>query len=353
MLFPLIACGLSLLLLLLQAARHKAGRKRISAFQWQSHNSDRPSEPASPTDPWRDADLDDCTSTEDSDSVADLALQRTVSHTSIRVLDKPKGELALVALEVFVLLGQVGLSAAQLISGKGQVSIKASSAEASVTGIAIWSYILLLATLRFYLSASTTYISRINLWNHTAFLYSAQWFLGLFVFRSALIHPGNHLVRNLTSAQFALSSFLFAVALFSRKGNKPVVLEYEKDLEPSHEPIASLFSLASFAWADAIVWRGYQKTLELSDVWNVNIEDKAAHVLSHFRQMKKTHSLAVRLLWFFKTKLLIQGAWAMLGSVCLFIPTLLLKMILEYLENPYSIPANAAWLYVILLFLNG
>ena len=289
----------------------------------------------------------------DSDSVADLSLQKTVSHASIRELHKPKGEVSLVALEVAILVGQVGIFAAQLTSKKRQINIAAGERECSITGIAVWSYVLLLAILRLCSSASKRSLSRIHLWNHTAFLYGAQWFLGLFVFRSALIHPGDQHARDLTIAQFALSSLLLVIALFSRKGNKPVVLEYENDLEPSHEPMASVFSLASFAWADAIVWRGYKKTFELSDVWNVNIEDKAALVLSHFRQMKKTSSLAVRLLWFFRTRLLMQGAWAMLGSVCLFLPTLLLKLILEYLENPYSTPANAAWLYVILLFFNG
>ena len=290
---------------------------------------------------------------EDNDSVAELSLQKTVSHASIQELDKPKGELFLVALEVLILVGQVGISSAKVIAGKGQISIAATSREASIAGVMVWAYILLLAALRLCLSASKRRLPHIHLWNHTTYLYGTQWVLELFVFRSAIIHPGERLARDLTIAQFALTSLLFVIALFSRKGNKSVVLEYEKDLEPSHEPMASVISLASFAWADAIVWRGYKKTLELSDVWNVNVEDKAALVLSHFRQMRKTNSLAVRLLWFFKTKLLIQGAWAMLGSVCLFLPTLLLKLILEYLEDPHSTPTNAAWLYVILLFFNG
>jgi ABC-type multidrug transport system fused ATPase/permease subunit len=349
----LIACGVSLLVLLLQAYRHKAGIKNIPTLEWRPPNSDHPSEDATTTDPWRGGGLDDGISVGDTDSVAEISLQKTVSHASIRELDKPKGEVSLVALEVVILVGQVGISAARLVSGKAQISIAAHSREASIAGGAVWGYILLLATLRLCFSALRRPVSHVHLWNHTAFLYGTQWFLELFVLRSAVIHPGNRLVRGLTIARFALSSFLFMIALFSRKGNKAVVLEYEKDLEPSHELMASVISLASFAWADAIVWRGYKKTLELSDVWNVNIEDKAALVLSHFRQIKKTNSLAVRLLWFFKTKLLIQGAWAMLGSVCLFLPTLLLKLILEYLEDPYSTPPNAAWLYVILLFLNG
>jgi ABC-type multidrug transport system fused ATPase/permease subunit len=349
----LIACGLSLLILLLQAYWRKERTKNVSKLAWRSPDGESPSEPASATDPWQSENLDDNATTEDSDSVADLSLQKTASHVSVRELDKPKREVSLVALEVLILLGQVGISAAQLISGKAQFSIAVGTREASIAGVAVWGYILLLSTLRLYFSALRRPVSHVDLWNHTAFLYGTQWLLELFVFRSAVIHPGDRLAGHLTIAQFALTSLLFVIALFSRKGNKAVVLEYEEDLKPSREPTASVISLASFSWADAIIWRGYKKTLELNDVGNVNIEDKAALVLSHFRQMRKTNSLAVRLLWFFKTKLLIQGAWAMLGSVCLFLPTLLLKLILEYLEDPYSTPANAAWLYVILLFFNG
>ena len=43
----------------------------------------------------------------------------------------------------------------------------------------------------------------------------------------------------------------------------------------------------------------------------------------------------------------------MIGSVFEFAPTLLLKAILEYIEDPQSTPTNAAWLYVILLFSCG
>lgn len=349
----MIACGLSLLTLLLQVYRRKTENRDSSKFKRQSLSHDYLSEYVSTVDPWRSENLDNDDSAEDRDSVADLSLQKSVSHVSIRELDKPKGEVLLVALEVLILFGQVGISAAQLTSGKAKFSVTAGPREVSIASVATWGYILLLATLRLCFSALRKPASHIHLWNHTAYLYGTQWLLGLFVFRSAITHRGDHSARGLTIAHFALSTFLFVIALFSRRGNKAVVLEYEKDLEPSHEPLASVISLASFAWADAIVWRGYKKTLELSDVWNVNTEDKAALVLSHFRQIRKTHGLAVRLLWFFKTKLLVQGAWAVLGAICLFLPTLLLKLILEYLEDPYSTPANAAWLYVLLLFFNG
>ncbi|KAK4690967.1 hypothetical protein P7C71_g5935, partial [Lecanoromycetidae sp. Uapishka_2] len=148
---------------------------------------------------------------------------------------------------------------------------------------------------------------------------------------------------------WGLSTVLALIALTSRKGNKIVALDYEDDLEPSQEPLANLFSIATFGWVDAIVWQGYRKTFELSDVWNLAARDKAAAVLADFRQLKKTSKLAWHLLRYFKRDLLIQAAWAMTSGLFTFAPTLLLKAFLEYVENPQDTPVNAAWFYMILL----
>jgi hypothetical protein len=51
--------------------------------------------------------------------------------------------------------------------------------------------------------------------------------------------------------------------------------------------------------------------------------------------------------------LLVQGAWTVFSNLFTFLPTLLLKAILEYVEDPRSTPRNAAWLYAILLFCSG
>ena len=180
-------------------------------------------------------------------------------------------------------------------------------------------------------------------------LYSVQWVLAALIFRSALVHPPHSKAQQHTIANFTFTTILLLIALTSRKGNKPVVLEYEGTLEPSREPMASLFSLATFSWVDAIVWRGYKKTFEMEDLWNLAPKDKAAAVLADYRQFMKTTKLAWHLLRYFKYGLLVQGAWAVCNGFLTFVPTLLLKAILEYVENPEAIPANAAYFYVVLL----
>ena len=337
-LFPLLACALSLGIIFLESITSKWSRRHQGK---------------------QDALLVDITDQEGSedeegeDFEADLTLQKSISRTnlSIRDIDRPRGEVFLVSVELIAVLGQLAVSLVALFgarNGRGHFAPRTA-----IAGLVVWFYITVLVSLRLFLSASHWQLSFLKLWNHTAFLYAGQWLFQVFVFRSVIIHPTGSTGRVLTIVEFALTSLLFLIALVSRKGNRGVILEYDGEIEPSQEPLASVLSLISFSWADAIVWRGWHKTLEMSDVWNVALKDKAENVLAGFRQAKKTHILAVRLLLHFKRQLIIQGLWAMIGAVFMFLPTLLLKAILEYLEDPSSTPANAAWLYVILLFVTG
>lgn len=288
----------------------------------------------------------------DDDSVAELTLQHTLSRTitSVQEANKPAGKAVWVLAEVLALLGQLGVSILGVLFD--QVATMPHGIYAD--GIA-WLYVIALAAFRLLAMTRAWRQASLKLWAHTAFLYAAQWSLEVVRFRSVIVHPElvTSTARLLTIIEFIFSTALVLVVLLSRKGNETVLLEHEGDLEPSHESLASLLSLAFFGWADAIVWRGYNKTLELSDVWDLRMKDKAATVLADFRQIKKTYSLAIRLLLFFKRKLLIQGAWAMFSTIFMFLPTLLLKGILEHIENPAATPASAAWLYVILLFVSG
>ena len=113
-------------------------------------------------------------------------------------------------------------------------------------------------------------------------------------FRAALIHPVSPLEHGLTITEFVFISILCTVALSSRWGNKPVVQEVHGGMEPSREPLASLFSLMTFSWVDSIVWKGYWKNFELEDVWALRADDAAVAVLSTYRQ---TRCAALLLSW--------------------------------------------------------
>lgn len=347
-LLPLIACALSILHLSIQSIRRTVKIKRASGYHALKTSDNVNGNPSHYDNAYDETDEVD--SIDEDDENNRLTLQKSTSRTneSVAEVSRPRGEVAIVVVEITALLGQVGINLAALLTHAwGQNGTLAATA-----GLASWGYIFTLATLRLLLP-STGQSMLPRLWNHTAVLYSLQWLFTLLLFRSAIIHPRSVRARALMIADFVLATLLALIALTTRKGNKKVVLEYEDDLEPSKEPLASLFSIATFSWVDAIVLLGYKKTLELSDVWNLAPKDKAANVLADFRQAKKTTKLAWHLLKYFRKGLLIQAAWACFSGFFTFAPTLLLKVILEYVENPEDTPANAAWFYVILLAVSG
>lgn len=272
-----------------------------------------------------------------------LVLTKTTTKGSVAAIDRPRGQLTLLVIEILAIAAVIAINITaltlQTYGRKGSV--------ATIAGITTWSYLLLLACSRAFLANTQWRIP--GLWNHTAISYTFIWLFSIVIFRSAIIHPRSGLAQILIITEFSLITLLFGLTITTRKGNKPVVLEWEGDLEPSREPLASLFSLATFGWVDAIVWQGYQKTLEAPDVWNLIPKDKAAHILADYRQLKKTTALAWHLLRYFKGMVILQCAFAVFSGFITFAPTLLLKAILEYIEEPGTTPRNVIWLYVIML----
>jgi ABC-type multidrug transport system fused ATPase/permease subunit len=270
-------------------------------------------------------------------------LTKTITKGSIAAIDTPPAQYTLVVVELLAITAIIAINVVALILH----SYGPNGTLATVVGIVTWAYVLILATSRLLLSQTRWRIPRV--WNHTATLYGLMWLFSLVIFRSALIHPRSRVAQALIISEFSLSTLLFVIAITTRKGNKAVVLEWENDIEPSREPLASLLSLATFGWVDAIIWQGYKRTFELPDVWNLVPKDKAAAVLADYRQLKKTTALTWHLMRYFKGSLITQCSFAVFSGFFTFAPTLLLKSILEYIEDPETAPRNVIWLYVILL----
>ena len=266
----------------------------------------------------------------------------------VEVLDRPRAQKTVLAIEILVLLAEIAIHTHTLVARTHGYHMRISA----IAGIAVWTYITALAFLRLAL-IHTKKLKIPHLWDHTAALYILMWFTTVLTFRSAVIHPKSSLTAKTSFIDFALASLLLLIAISTRRGNKAVLRNYENDLKPSNEPLASLVSLCTFAWADTIVWQGYKKQYELKDVWNLLPRDRCVNILEEYRQLKKTTILAWHFMRFFKQLLFIQAAWTVLSAFLTFVPTLLLKAILEYVENPEEVSINAAWLYVILLVLSG
>jgi ABC-type multidrug transport system fused ATPase/permease subunit len=272
-----------------------------------------------------------------------LALGRTTTWDSVVEVDRPRGQYLIIISEEFAIIGLVAVNAiASVTKAHGP-----NGDLAALAGLLTWTYVLILTTLRLFFSDTRWRIPR--LWDHTAVIYTAQWLFIITIFRSAIIHPRSRLAQLLVIVEFSLSSLVFGIAITTRKGNKAVALEWEGDIEPSREPLASVFSIATFSWVDTIVWQGYKKTFEIKDVWNLIPKDKAANILADYRQLKKTTKLTWHLLYYFRWSLFGQCAYAFFSAWFTFAPTLLLKAILEYIEDPKGQPRNVIWLYVILL----
>ena len=274
-----------------------------------------------------------------------LTLQKTLSRASASAdLSQPRGEYGVVVTETAILAALLGVQIASLLHPRRR-HVHRTEATASLVP---WIYTLLLVLCRLYVTRSS-FRRAPALWNHTAFLYGFLWLCGLPIFRSALVHPRSGIDRGFCVAHCALTTLLVLITVSVRKGNKLVMLPNEDNLQPARESTASLFSRATFSWVDAIVWQGYKKTYEIGDVWALTPRDKAAAVLADFKQFQKTSRLAWHLLKYFKRDLLVQTGWAIGSGFLTFAPTLLLKAIIEYVEDPVRVPVNTAWTYVVLL----
>ncbi len=339
-LLPLIAVALSLLFIIYNTINQKLAGRKAKSYQQLNNGGNLFRQPVHSAG--SDTEDDD----EDEGLAIDggrLALAKKSTNTSVAMVDRPSGQYLWMVVEELALLGLIAVStAAYFTQAYGKRGVMTAIVQAS-----IWAYIFVLATLRLTLSKTKYRVPR--LWNHTAMLYTIMWILAIISFRSVLIHPRSELTEALIITDFALNSILFGIAVTTRKGNKAVVMEWENGIEPSREPLASIFSIVTFSWVDPIVWKGYHKTLEISEVWNLHPKDKSKAVLERYRAVPKAFKLAWHLLYFFRGGLFAQCAYAFFSAWFTFAPTLLLKAILEYIENPGETPRNAIWLYVILL----
>ncbi|KAF3925946.1 hypothetical protein ABW20_dc0106339 [Dactylellina cionopaga] len=359
-LLPIIVVGTSFLILILGSAhvyyqKWKDYRKRPLVRRETSYHDDNASDTSSSSDITdSSAELlgSDTDEFDDANSEDHLALTRTMSRASVQEtkVDRPVGEMWWVALEEIAVMAQVGLHLATFLHPT--IDDWRFGKLPALAGVAIWGYTLILTTLRVSMPRTKQYPLP-ALWDHTAAIYLSQFVLYTVILRTVLIYDRPSLIRAIVIAEFSIVSFLSVLVLTTRRGNKAIKQEIIDGLEPSHEPLASLFSLASYSWIDPLIWDGYRTPLEMKRVWNLRRDDFAITVLNNFRQTQKTATLAWRLLKFFKGLLAMQFAWTAFYSLLTFAPTILLRVILEYIDNPDKYPRNVAWLYVCLLFVTG
>ncbi|KAI5287811.1 hypothetical protein KEM52_001418, partial [Ascosphaera acerosa] len=349
---PLAACAVSLSLLLLSGACHVASqliaRARGSYQPLSGGASDDLGNGGLYSDDYDEA------------NDPDLMLHKAITNASMvddLVEDVPRGRRLASTLEMTLVLLQITVAALTALRQDRQPSGTHWSVEALIASLVSWLYIGVIVILRHIVATGTAATAsqreptRYMLWNHAVSLYACRWLLDVFLFRSALIHPDlQYPARRSTVIAFVLSSALLTLSLGVRKGQKTLLVQQQNGLTPPPDQTASLFSLATYSWLDPLIWRGFKAPLEIQDVWNLRPAYHASAVLRHWRATYRAHSLALSLLVYFKRPLLVQGAWTVLSSCLVFAPTWLLKLVLEYVQDPDGRSENAAWLYVGLMF---
>ncbi|KAH8664360.1 ABC transporter type 1, transmembrane domain-containing protein [Xylariales sp. PMI_506] len=342
-LFPAVIIGISFIHLVILNLRKKVRIKATADYEPVSQHLDHTElPPEEQEDDLSSEDAEDAL-TMGENGAGRLALVKTTTKGSIIQADTPPAKQLSVITEEIAIAGLLVTNIIALLTK----SYDSSSPLPVTISIVTWSYVFILATLRLVLSSVKLRIY--GLWYHTASIYAFQWLFSIVAFRSVLIRQTPQLFRTLTIIDFVLTSILFALSMNVRMGNKTVLMEWEDGIEPSHELLASVFSHLTFSWVDSILWKGYKAPYEIQMVWNLIPSDTAGHVLGEYRRMKKTAKLAWRLSSFFKTMLIAQCLWATVAGILTFAPTLLLKAILQYVEQPDIAPRNVLWLYVVLL----
>lgn len=232
--------------------------------------------------------------------------------------------------------------------------------RSSVMGVLQWAYLLAVVSLRLVnINQSVKFINKYpgNIWAVSFVSYMFLFVSNLLPFRSIYIgHIKSKLVRDYYLSQTYIDLTLFLLLFFSPSGNKyPVVYRTDGTITPSPEPVSSIASFVSWSWLNRFVWAAHKSTIENKDVWGLSLEDYSIFVVKKFKhytkRFTKKRSFTVNLLSFFTKYLVLQGFWAFIESIVSFIPTLLLKRILEYVEDRNTAPANLAWFYVFCMFL--
>ncbi|KAI5960459.1 YBT1 [Candida pseudojiufengensis] len=212
-----------------------------------------------------------------------------------------------------------------------------------------WSYIFIIVSIR-VININQVYIRLPNLWIHTTALYFFYFFPTLLTFRSAIISTNmNKLISKYYIWEFIFSALLLFLNFTATIGDKPSQLYITPGIEPNPENISSIASFVSYSWLDRMVWKSYKQPLSKNDIWGLREDDYALYVLKAFEASKSTLSFTYKIFWHFKFLFAVQAFWAILESMLIFGPSVLLKKVLEYVANPNSISANLAWTFVFMM----
>lgn len=279
-------------------------------------------------------------------------------HGKLEIVRRGFVEKSRTIVEFLIVLAQLVFHVFVLVNYTG--TYNEFPLSSSIVGVVQWGFLLLVVSLRLVnINQSIKWINKYpgNLWSISFVSYMLLFVSNLLPYRSVFIgHIKKSVIRKYYLSQVYVDLALFLLLFLSPQGNKnPAVYRTDSTVTPSPEPVSSIASFISWSWINSFIWKAHQTSIESKDVWGLSLEDYSIFVVKKFRRytsrFNKKRSFTVNLLSFFTKYLALQGFWAFIESIVSFIPTLLLKRILEYVENRDSAPANLAWFYVFGMFL--
>lgn len=269
-------------------------------------------------------------------------------HGVTKDIYKSVSDRTRVALEFLVVATQLGLATGTFFLSEFRHEWK--KLPVSIALVTFWAYALFLASIRL-INISRVNLRLPSLWAHSTTLYLLYIIPSVVFFRSALTGT----IKNKTVADYYLANFaLVAILAFlnttAKVGDKPGKLYLTSDgATPSPEGITSLWSFSTYSWIDPMIWKAYKKPLVMSDIWGLRELDHALYVLKDFKQNKLLSSFTLKLFLHFKGLFFIQALWAIIQSMLIFIPTILLKKVLEYVADQSTTTRGIAWCLVLLM----
>ncbi|ORX96337.1 P-loop containing nucleoside triphosphate hydrolase protein [Basidiobolus meristosporus CBS 931.73] len=146
------------------------------------------------------------------------------------------------------------------------------------------------------------------------------------------------------------SIVLFFVSIsISGDGITKISKPSAKGVLPTPEESASILSLTTFSWMNAMIFKGYRKSIDMEDVYDLPENERSGYLCRKFDEESlelPNRSLSFRLIYFFRRPILIQLAYTNLIILFTFSGPYFLKRILDYLEHPELYSREMAYLNV-------
>ncbi|OKL58744.1 hypothetical protein UA08_06298 [Talaromyces atroroseus] len=196
---------------------------------------------------------------------------------------------------------------------------------------------------------------RLALQSHSVVLYSLQWIFLATAIHKQIVTGEERPILLASLIRFAISATLCLFHWTAKRipaqtsdGNDDILAS-----KLSKDGTASALSRLSFFWLNELIWKAYRTTLEVSDLYPLNPDQKSDVVARHFDfnadYLSVTSTPLLRRLWrFIKYDIVVQGGWAAINSVAVYISPALIRVFLKNLESPEegSNPATTGWLCV-------